>query len=88
MTSLNLADTASALSIVMTVGGLFYYTATLKAQIRTLSEVIQSLSASVDASNADRRALDTRITGVEESAKSAHKRLDRVEGVVDRWSQK
>jgi hypothetical protein len=42
----------------------------------------------VDASNADRRALDTRITGVEESAKSAHKRLDRVEGVVDRWSQK
>lgn len=53
-------------------------------EIGHLKGQLEALTAKIEAQTAEHYALSERVGRVEESAKSAHKRIDRLEGVETR----
>lgn len=78
---LTLSNTVQVLTIVTFAAGLVKYLIVnpLQVAIKGLQISIDELKAVVDRIDCDQRASDKRLVAVEVSAKSAHKRLDRLE---------
>lgn len=72
----------SVVSILMLFGLLFNYSVIkpLNAAIRSLSDVISEIKKTMHEMENKRQDMDRRLASVEASAKSAHHRLDNIEG--------
>lgn len=77
----NLQDLVAGVTITGAVAGWFNFVVIkpLTLSIDGLRVSIAELKAEVKASAADRRALESRINKVDESVKSAHKRIDHLQ---------
>ncbi len=79
---LNLSNTVQVTAIITFSSGLIKYLIVnpLQAAIDTLKKSIDELKDAVTRIDCDQRGIDKRLVAVEESEKSAHKRIDGLEG--------
>lgn len=78
-------STASQSTIVLAfVGAVFSYVVLrpLNSAIRELRSMIREIRVELHKSEEKRQEMDKRLVRVEESAKSAHHRMDGLEGVI------
>lgn len=77
-------DFAQYVTVAATIGGGLYFAILepLKAEIKRLGELITEMGRELEDSKEDRRNIDSRLARLEQSDKSAHKRLERIEDIV------
>lgn len=78
---LNLNNTAEILGIIGFTAGVLKYTVIdpIRQAMSTLKEALDEVKTMLKELSEEQRNIDKRLVAVEESAKSAHKRLDGME---------
>ena len=73
------------IGILLFLGGIFRYIVLkpLDASINLLKDTIEKMSEQENAREEKRQSMDKRLVVVEQSAKSAHHRIDHLEELVD-----
>jgi hypothetical protein len=79
---LNLSNTVQLITIITFTAGMvkFLIVKPLQTAIAALKEAITEMKNMMFRIDQDQKGIDKRLVAVEESAKSAHKRLDGLEG--------
>lgn len=79
---LNLSNTVQLITIISFTAGLVKYLIVqpLQVAITSLKEAVTEMKNMVFRIDQEQKCIDKRLVTVEESAKSAHKRLDGLEG--------
>lgn len=79
---LNLSNTVQLITIISFTAGLVKYLIVqpLQVAITSLKEAVTDMKNMIFQMEKDQKGIDKRLVAVEESAKSAHKRLDGLEG--------
>ncbi|WP_425061381.1 hypothetical protein [Sporomusa carbonis] len=80
---LNLSNTVQIITIISFSAALVKYLIVnpLQAAINSLKEAVAKIETILFRLEQDQKNIDKRLVAVEESTKSAHKRLDGIEGV-------
>lgn len=80
---LNLSNTAQLVPIIIFAAGVVKYLIVnpLQTAITALKEAITEMKDMLFRVDQDQKGIDKRLVAVEESTKSAHKRLDRLEDI-------
>lgn len=81
---MTIEDILQYVSVASIIGSGLYWAvlSPLKEQISRLSDTIDRINTDIDKEQADMRELDARLTRVEQSDKSAHKRISLLEEKV------
>ena len=83
---MSIVETAAQIAAIATViGAAFSYTILrpLNASIKALREAVDEMRAEMKESNRQRQELEVHLAEVDQSVRSAHHRIDRIEGMVN-----
>lgn len=83
MESMSMIETAAQIAAIATViGAAFSYTILrpLNASIKALKEAVDEMRAEMKESNRQRQELEVHLAEVDQSVRSAHHRIDALEG--------